>query len=111
MIGIRHHLTRVLEVWRPRTEPDGLGGQRTVRTRVGDVRAKVDQPSTSDQLLAAQTGGRHTHTVYLMPDADVARHDELRGDGQTLTVHHVTGPSSPNYRKAEAELTQPEGAP
>ncbi|MFE2106640.1 head-tail adaptor protein [Kitasatospora sp. NPDC059463] len=111
MIGVAHKLNRTLEVWRPHTEPDGLGGQRTTLLHVGEVRAKVDQPSAGDRLVAAQSGGRHTHTVYLLPDADVARGDELRGAGQTLTVHHVTGPSSPNYRRAEAELTQSEGVP
>ncbi|MET9396284.1 head-tail adaptor protein [Kitasatospora sp. NPDC002965] len=111
MIGVRHHLNRVLEVWRPTAVPDGLGGQHTVRTRVGEVRAKVDQPSAADRALAAQSGSRHTHTVYLEPDAAVARLDELRGDGQHLLVHHVTGPSLPNYRRAEAELTQTEGHP
>ncbi|MGW2547496.1 phage head completion protein [Kitasatospora sp. NPDC001574] len=111
MIGIGHQLTRTLEVWRPSSEPDGLGGRRTTLVHIGEVRAKVDQPSASDRLVAAQSGSRHTHTVYLLPAADIARGDVLRGDGQTLTVHHVTGPSSPTYRRAEAELTQSEGAP
>ncbi|MCX4686766.1 head-tail adaptor protein [Kitasatospora purpeofusca] len=106
-----HLLTRVLEVWRPTAVPDGLGGQHTTLLRVGTVRAKVDQPSAGDRLVAAQSGGRHTHTVYLRPGAAVARHDELRGDGQRFTVHHVFEPSAPVYRRADCELTQTEGEP
>jgi SPP1 family predicted phage head-tail adaptor len=111
VIGIGHQLNRELEVWRPATSPDGLGGRTTTLVQVGTVRAKVDQPSAADRLLAAQTNSLHTHTVYLLPTADVSRGDELRGAGQRLRVHHISEPSSPNYRKAEAELTQTEGSP
>ncbi|WP_033818886.1 head-tail adaptor protein [Kitasatospora sp. MBT63] len=111
MSGIGHLLNRVLEVWRPAAVPDGAGGQAVALALAGEVRAKVDQPSASDRTLAAQTGSRHTHTVYLLPTADVARGDELRGGGQRLRVHSVVEPSRPDYRKAETELIQPEGAP
>jgi SPP1 family predicted phage head-tail adaptor len=111
VIGVARRLNRTLEVWRPVTTPDGAGGQATVLTQVGTVRAKVDQPSAADRMLAQQSGSRHTHTVYLLPAADVARGDELRGAGQRLAVHHVFSPSAPNYRRADCELTQSEGEP
>lgn len=111
MSSVAHWLNRVLEVWRPATVPDGAGGQALTLTRVGEVRAKVDQPSTADRLLAQQSGSRHTHTVYLLPAAAVARGDELRGAGQRFIVHHVSSPSRPDYRRAEAELIQTEGEP
>ncbi|WP_228995320.1 phage head closure protein [Streptomyces sp. DH8] len=107
-MDITHLLTRVLEVWRTTTTDDGYGGQETALVRRGDVPAKVDQPSASEQLLAQQTGARHTHSVYLLPDADVRRGDELRGDGQVLRVRSVVAPSGPVYRKAECELTEEE---
>ncbi|MCY0919608.1 MULTISPECIES: phage head closure protein [unclassified Streptomyces] len=108
MIG--RWLNRTLQVWRPSTAPDGLGGQIVTRQQRDDVRAKVDQPSASERLLAAQAGSEHTHTVYLAPSADVARGDHLHGRGQVLRVLAVIEPSSTRYRRAECELVQSEGA-
>jgi head-tail adaptor len=111
VIGVGRRLNRTLEVRRPTTVPDGTGGRATVFVRVGEVRAKVDRPGASDRGMAGRTESLHTHTVYLLPDADVARGDELHGGGQVLHVHHVHEPSSPNYRRADCELTQTEGSP
>lgn len=105
-MDITHLLNRVLEVWRTTSVPDGAGGEETLLTHVADVRAKVDQPSASDRLLAQQAGAAHTHDIYLLPDADVQRGDQLHGDGQVFHVGYVVEPSAPVYRKAEAELTQ-----
>lgn len=110
MIG--HWLNRRLELRRPQTGPDGHGGQTTTWVLQPDpVAAKVDQPSAADQLLAAQTNSTHTHDIYLLPAADVRRGDELRDPttGERWTVLAVVAPSSPRYRKAQAELTQTEG--
>ncbi|MEW2635260.1 head-tail adaptor protein [Streptomyces sp. NPDC048389] len=110
MIG--HWLNRELQVWRPQTEPDGAGGQTTTHVQQpDDVRAKVDQPSTAERVLAAQAESRHTHSVYLLPDADVRRGDELRdaGSGEVWRVLSVLSPSSTRYRKAETQLIQAEG--
>ena len=109
-MSIGHRLNRTLEVWRPATEPDGAGGQRDTYVRQpDDVRGKVDQPSASERLLAMQAGSEHTHTVYLLPSADVLRGDQLRGRGQVLRVLSVVEPSSTRYRKAECQLIQPGG--
>ncbi|MEU3600884.1 head-tail adaptor protein [Streptomyces sp. NPDC006798] len=109
-MSIGHRLNRTLEVWRPQTDPDGYGGQTVTYVRQPvDVRAKVDQPGTSDRMLAQQAGSEHTHTVYLLPGADVARGDELRGRGQVLRVLAVAEPSATRYRRAECHLVQPEG--
>ncbi|WP_228181988.1 head-tail adaptor protein [Streptomyces anulatus] len=105
-MDITHLLNRVLEVWRTTTVPDGAGGEETAQVRLADVRAKVDQPSASDRLLAAQAGSDHTHTVYLEPTAGVARGDELRGGEQVFRVLSVVQPSEPVYSKADCELTQ-----
>lgn len=109
MIG--HWLNRTLQVWRPHTAPDGAGGQTVTYVRhPADVRAKTDQASAAERILAQQAGSVHTHSVYLPPGADVARGDELRGDGQTLRVLSTVQPSSTRYLKADCELTQTEGA-
>jgi hypothetical protein len=112
MIG--HWLNRELQVWRPESTPDGYGGQTTSPALQPDtVRAKVDQPTASERLLAAQTDSEHTHSIYLVPTADVRRGDELRDPttAESWRVLHVVGPSSTRYRKAESQLIQGEGEP
>ncbi|MDX3235655.1 phage head closure protein [Streptomyces sp. ME03-5709C] len=114
-MSVGRYFNRVLEVWRPTTVPDGTGGQETTLVLQGTVRAKVDQPSPTERLVAAQSGSRHTHDIWLSPRADVQRGDELRGtDGleqaQAFRVHSVVQPSRPIYSKAFAELIEKEGA-
>ncbi|MFG2993955.1 head-tail adaptor protein [Streptomyces sp. NPDC048257] len=114
MISPGRHLNRRLQVWRPITSDDGAGGQDTTLVLQGTVRAKVDQPSNADRMLAAQAGSQHDHTVFLLPGADVRRGDELRGTdrlgtAQVLRVLAVVEPSTPVYRKAPCQLMQREG--
>lgn len=102
-------LNRQLQVWRTTTVPDGMGGQTSTAAQVGTVAGKVDQPSPSERMLAAQAGSEHTHNVYLQPTADVRRGDELRGNGQVLRVLSVVQPSRPVYSKAECQLIEEAG--
>lgn len=115
MRGIGRHLNRQLTVWRTTTVDDGAGGQETALAQVATVRAKVDQPSNADRMLAAQAGSEHDHTVFLAPGADVRRGDELRGTdalgtAQVFRVLSVVQPSTPVYSKASCQLIQKEGA-
>jgi SPP1 family predicted phage head-tail adaptor len=103
-------LNRSLDVARETSAPDGMGGTTTTLATVGTVAAKVDQPSTAEQQVAAQSGSRHTHNAYFAPTADVRRGDTLTGDGDTFDVLSVVEPSEPIYRKAQLELIQSEGA-
>lgn len=114
MRGIGRHLNRQLTVWRETTVDDGAGGQESTVAQVGTVRAKVDQPSNADRMLAAQAGSEHDHTVFLAPRADVRRGDELRGTDalgtpQVFVVLSVVQPSTPVYSKAACTLVQREG--
>lgn len=114
--GIGRYLNRQLQVWRPAATPDGHGGQAVTLVLQGSVRAKVDQPTAGERLVAAQTNSRHSHDIYLPPRTDVRRGDELRGtDGlghdQAFRVQSVVQPSTPVYTKALVELTQAEGEP
>lgn len=109
---ITHWLNRTLTVWRPTTVADGSGGQTVTLQEQGNVSAKVDQASPAERQVAAQAGADLTHNIYLEPDADVKRNDELRGahpvTGET-EVFEVTGytfPSTPIYRKLAATQTQ-----
>lgn len=115
MRGVGHTLNRILEVHRLETADDGHGGQSTQLVLKGTVRAKVDQPSPTERLIAAQGESRHSHNVYVLPTADVRRGDELRGtdalgNAQVFRVESVVQPSTPVYSKALCELTQSEGA-
>lgn len=115
MRGPGRFLNRRLQVWRPTHTPDGYGGQVTTMVQQpGTVRAKVDQPSNADQLLAQQASSKHSHTVFLLPTADVRRGDELRGtdrlgQAQVFRVLATVQPSTPVYSKAPCELTQKAG--
>ncbi|MDX2623850.1 phage head closure protein [Streptomyces sp. WI03-5b] len=105
-MSVGRWLNRTLQVWRQTTTPDGAGGQVSTWVMQGEVRAKVDQPSAADRMLAQQAGSNHTHSVYLLATADVQRGDQLRAAGQTLTVHAALQPSGPRYTRADCELTQ-----
>ncbi len=114
--GIGRYLNRELTVWRPGAADDGHGGQTTLFVEAGTVRAKVDQPSPTERMVAAQTTSRHSHNVYLAPGADVRRGDQLRGTdalgtAQVFRVQAVVQPSVPVYSKALVELIQAEGEP
>lgn len=112
MSVISHWLNRSLEVWRPSTTGDGAGGTEVTYVQQPDpVMAKVDQSSMAERERANQWGAEHTHSIYLEPDADVLRGDELRGDGQVFRVLGWVSPSSERYRKAaSSERVQPEGS-
>ncbi|MFJ9382024.1 head-tail adaptor protein [Streptomyces sp. NPDC101455] len=111
---ITHLLNRTLEVWRPVSSPDGYGGQTiALALQPAPVAAKVDQPSASERLVAAQMRSDHSHDIYLQPSADVRRGDELRDadTGEQWRVLAVVAPSTPVYRKAQAQLIQGSGEP
>lgn len=103
-----HELPRLLAVWRTTTGDDGAGGQTTVRTQVGTVRARVSQPSAAERIAAMQGGAVLTLAVYLQPDADVRRGDELVGAGETYRVKAVFTPSEPAYLRADCERIEAE---
>lgn len=109
-MSIGHLLNRTLSVHRPVTTPDGSGGQAVTLVHVADVRAKVDQPTAEERQQADQWAAEHTHTARFLPAANVARGDELRGDGQVFRVLATIQPSHPVYLRAPVELIQSEPA-
>ena len=106
---ISRMLNRTLEVWRPTTVPDDMGGSTETLVQLASVTAKVDRPTTEEQKVAAQWQSEHSHNVFLRPTADVRRGDELRGNGQVFRVLAVSEPSIPRYQRANCELIQSEG--
>jgi SPP1 family predicted phage head-tail adaptor len=103
-----YELNRTLAVWRPDPVGDGAGGQTVTFVQVGTVRARVSQATAAERVVAAQAGAAHTQPVYLPPAADVARGDELRGDGDVFRVKATVMPSEPVYLRADVELIQHE---
>ncbi|MFD3929536.1 head-tail adaptor protein [Streptomyces sp. NPDC058614] len=116
-MSVGRYLNRRLDVWRPQTSPDGHGGQTTTLVKQAlPVRAKVDQPSPTERLIAQQANSKHSHDVFMLPSANVRRGDELRGtdrlgNDQAFRVLSVVQPSRLAYSKALAELIQGEGEP
>lgn len=101
-------LNRELQVWRRAFTVDDSGGRVAVWAQVATVWASVSQPSAAERTVAAQSGALLTHVIYLLPDAQVARGDELRGNGQVFEVDSVVSPSRPVYRRANCHQTQSE---
>lgn len=109
MVGvIGEALNRELAVWRRTFASDGSGGRTSVWGQLGTVRARVSQPSAVERIVAAQAGAALITPIYLLPEADVARGDELRGDGQVFEVQAVFHPSEPVYRRADCEQREAE---
>lgn len=103
-----HELPRVFQVYRTTTADDGAGGQITTRVSVGAVRARVSQPSAAERIAAMQAGAVLTMPVYLQPDADVRRGDELSDGGETYRVRATVRPSEPAYLRADCERIEAE---
>lgn len=111
MADIGHLLNRTLDVWRPGTVDDGMGGQTATMAWVGAVDAKVDLPSAKEAQTAQQWAADLSHNIFLEPGVDVRRGDELRGAGQTFRVLATVQPSRGWYLKCPAsEMREPEGA-
>lgn len=101
-------LNRTLVVWRPDEVDDGAGGQTVTYLEIGEVRARVSQPQAAERVSAAQAGAALQYPIYLWPDADVRRGDQLRGDGQVFRVKATVVPSEPVYLRADSELIESE---
>jgi head-tail adaptor len=98
--SVAHLMNRTLTVRREVTASDGYGGQTVAYSLVGDVPARVSRPSASEREVAAREGVEITHEVYLNPEADVRRGDQLVDGDQVLEVVSVVEPSRVDYRKA-----------
>lgn len=106
--GIGHLLNRSVTVWRRVETPTGSGGVLSSWTQVAEVRCRISQPSAAERVAARQAGAVHTQPVYLLPDTDVRRGDELRAPGETWRVRAVFPPSVEVYLRADCELVQAE---
>jgi len=103
-----YELNRTLEVWRAGLVDDGQGGQDEVRASTGTVRGKVNEPSAEERIEAQRSGVELTHSIHLLPDADVQRMDELRGDGEVFLVRSTGWPSTRVYLRAQCTRDQSE---
>jgi SPP1 family predicted phage head-tail adaptor len=107
MIG--HLLNSAVTVYRPAYVADGRGGRTETTAAVGTLRAKVDQPSATEQMVAAQMGATLTHVVHVAYEADVRRDDEIDvGEGRRLRVLAVVSDSHRTYKRVECRVIQGE---
>nr|WP_246361139.1 head-tail adaptor protein [Haloechinothrix aidingensis] len=101
-------LNRTVAVWRRDISTDDVGGQTYSWSKVGDVAARLPQPSASEQLVAHQDGAEHTQAIYVLPTVDVRRGDQLRDGDLTYRVVAVVTPSIAAYQRCDTERTQEE---
>lgn len=112
MAGLTAHLLKQkCDIYRRTQVSDGQGGYTYSYAVVKlQVRCKIDQASPKEQIEAEQAGASLTHKVYLDPDQNIRRGDEVRRLGKSYRVGSIVEPSSANvYRRADSELIQPEG--
>lgn len=108
--GTGHLLNTSVEVWRVGLTDDGGGGQVETWVSQGEKRARLSQPSARQREAGDQDGAELTHVVYLSPDADVRRGDQIRQPGVTLEVVAVFQPSvRGTYLRADCTARQAEG--
>jgi head-tail adaptor len=110
MSRVARLLNQRLEVWRRSRVSDGGGGWAETWAQVGGtpVRARLSQPSARERVIADAAQARLTHVVYLVPDADVRRGDELRLGARVFEVLATFEPSVPGtYLRADCEARQP----
>lgn len=100
-------LTHQAAQYRDIPTPDGQGGQSTVRTLLGVLPARRRQPIVSTEGdRADQDVANVMDVVYLAPDADVRRNDELHIGSDVLDVHAVYQPSGAIYLRADCRSRQ-----
>lgn len=109
---IEHLLNVSLRHRRPSTTRDGGGGQSTSWQELDSVRGRVSQATAATEREAAdQHGADLTYPVYLAPEADVRRGDELAdGSGRVFVVLAAYPPSRPIYLRADCRSRQSEEA-
>ncbi len=103
-----YELNRTLTVSRATLVDDGQGGQEETFGQVGEVLAKVNEPSSAERIEAMRSGVELTFTLHMLPDADVRRNDVLAGGGEAYRVKAVTFPSTRVYLRAECSRDQSE---
>lgn len=108
MITADHLLNTTITVRRRVTQSDGVGGQESEWTTLGESPARVSQPPPGELLvIAGQTKRDLTHRVYFPAGTDIVRGDRvLTAGGAELAVESVLDPSEPAYRRAQCVLAQ-----
>ncbi|MFF8942840.1 head-tail adaptor protein [Streptomyces sp. NPDC014864] len=81
------------DVYRDQRTPDGMGGYTRAWVDHGPVRCRFSQPTAVERTIGAQHGDSLTHVVYLLPNADVQRGDELRRGSDVFLVLATYQPS------------------
>lgn len=105
MIG--HLLNASVTVYRASFAADGRGGRTRSTASHGTLRAKLEQPSPAERLVAARDGAVLDWIVHVLYGSDVQRGDEIdAGGARRLRVVAVVTNSRHTYTRLECAFIQ-----
>ncbi len=116
-MSISHLLNRELDHYRTTAVRTPTGGLAEERALVGQVWARVPQPSATERIMARtqvgpqQGGAELTQPVYVEPQEDIRRGDELAdaATGEVFRVKDAITPSKEGvYLRLDTEVVQAE---
>lgn len=113
MGAIGHLLTQTLTLYRGTDAVDSGGGRVVVFEQVDVIRAKVNQPTPTEEQLAGVWGSQLSHVVHTEEYVDVRRGDVFGGElpsevqpDQVLRVLSVVSDSHSTYKRSLCEIVQ-----
>jgi head-tail adaptor len=71
---------------RPSYTPDGTGGFTTVYNTVSTQKGRLDEERFNEAIRAGQDTVYITHRLFLYPNTDIQRNDQVTGKGRVLRV-------------------------
>jgi len=109
-------LNRDYELTRRDRISDGQGGWQIVYGALGTVRGRL-RPATSQERESAALEQRHiSHVFYCVAGTDIARGDQVEGDGIVVDVMGVREPSRADHHlevdclERQAEIDEESGS-
>jgi head-tail adaptor len=72
---------------------DGQGGWAVTYGLLATVPGRMRPASSAEREAAAQDQRRISHVLYVLPTVDIARGDQVDGDGITVNVVGIREPS------------------
>jgi len=72
---------------------DGQGGWRETLATLGTFAGRLRPASTTERESAAVQEREVSHVLYVLASTDIARGDQITGDGVTVEVKAVREPS------------------
>lgn len=96
-----------LDVYRRQNIDDGYGGVISDMVNIGTVKARLSQPTAAERIEADAWQAQVDYAqLYVLPDADVFRGDELHGERGKYRVTSTIFPSVAIYKRLACEFEQ-----